>query len=70
MKRELNRVMDPQFMEINISQLNLNPLNSLRHLEISMDFIFKKQLVIKTLKQDKSNMLMSGLFLLTNYKKC
>jgi hypothetical protein len=66
MKRELNRVMDPQFMEINISQLNLNPLNSLSHLEISMDFISKKQLVIKTPKQDKSNMLMSGLFLLTN----
>jgi hypothetical protein len=58
--------MDPQFMEINISQLNLNPLNSLSHLEISMDFISKKQLVIKTPKQDKSNMLMSGLFLLTN----
>jgi hypothetical protein len=66
MKRELNRVMDPQFMEINISQLNLNPLSSLSHLEINMDFIFKKQLAIKTLKQDKSNMLMSGLFLLTN----
>ncbi len=40
-------------MEINIFQLSLKIQNLQNHLEMFMDFIYKKQLEIKILKQDK-----------------
>lgn len=55
-------------MGINISQLSLKILNLQNHLETFMDFIYKKQLVIKILKQDKSNMFKNGWFLWINCK--
>jgi len=52
--------MDRQFMVIDTFQSDLKILNSHNHLEMYMNFIYKKRLVKRIHKQVKLNMYKNG----------